>query len=460
MSGARSVLLFDFGGTLDSDGVAWKDRFFRIWTDEVEPVGREEFDRAFYSADDELVGSVPKELSLSATIERLGRGLAARLGPDTAAADRASRRFARETLAVLAGREALLARLASTHRLGIVSNFYGNLLAACEEAGIRRHFSAAIDSVDVGCVKPDPRIFEAALDALGARAEDAIFVGDSPGRDMAGARALGMKHVLLRPNTAGDGECCCPGDRVIARLEELPEALSSEPGGILAAGEGSRLRRDGWSVPKPLVSVGGVTLIEHAVRNLLAAAADPIAILFNEEEEDCERFVHEKFALALSGGGIDVALRTTPSSFETLRELSRRLPPGPALFSTVDAWCPREDFVRFAAEARRFPDATVLAVTNFVDDERPLWVRRDGDGRVTSVGGADGDAVTAGIYRFSERARARALTAPAELDRLRAFLRWLVEDGEPVRAVEISKVIDVDRGRDVALAEDLAATTP
>jgi HAD superfamily hydrolase (TIGR01509 family) len=464
MSGRPSVLLFDFGGTLDSDGVAWKDRFFRIWTDEVEPVGREAFDRAFYSADDELVGSVPKDLSLSATIERLGHGLTARLGADTAAADRASRRFAGETLAVLAGRGALLARLASTHRLAIVSNFYGNLLAACEEAGIRSHFSAAIDSADVGCVKPDPRIFQAALDALGARTEDAIFVGDSPGRDMAGARALGMQHILLRPNLEGDGfECCCPGDRVIARLEDLAEALSSslgtQPGGILAAGEGSRLRRDGWSVPKPLVPVGGVTLIEHAVGNLLAAAADPIAILFNEEEQDCERFVREKFARSLSGRGIDVALRTTASSLETFRELSRRLPPGPALFSTVDAWCPREDFVRFATEARRFPDATVLAVTRFVDDERPLWIRRDGDGRVTAVGGTEGDAVTAGIYRFSRRARERALAAPAELDRLRAFLRWLVEDGEPVRAVEISKVIDVDRARDVVLAEELAAAT-
>ena len=133
MKSARSVLLFDFGGTLDADGVAWKDRFFRIWTEEIGPVGRDAFDRAFYSADDELVGSVPKELSLSATIQRLGRGLAARLGTDTASADRASRRFSRETLGVLAGREALLAGLASTHRLGIVSNFYGNLAAACED---------------------------------------------------------------------------------------------------------------------------------------------------------------------------------------------------------------------------------------------------------------------------------------------------------------------------------------
>ena len=236
----------------------------------------------------------------------------------------------------------------------------------------------------------------------------------------------------------------------------IGENRAPELAGILAAGEGSRLRRDGWTVPKPLVPIGGVTLIEHAVENLLAAGADRIAILFNESEEDCARFVREKYA----GRGIEVALRTTPSSLETLRELSRRLPAGPALFSTVDAWCPREDFARFAEEARGFPEETVLAVTRFVDDERPLWVRRGANGRVAALGGDDGDCVTAGIYRFSARARTLAVSAPGSLDRLRAFLGWLVREGEPVRAVEIPKVIDVDRGRDVALAEELAAAAP
>ena len=226
-----------------------------------------------------------------------------------------------------------------------------------------------------------------------------------------------------------------------------------ELGGILAAGEGSRLRRDGWTVAKPLIPIGGVTLIEHAVENLLAAGADRIAILFNEAEADCLRFVREKFPRR----EIDVALRTTPSSLETFRELSRRLPSGPALVSTVDAWCPREDFVRFAREARRFPDSTVLAVTPFVDDERPLWVRRGRNGRVIEIGGPDGDCVTAGIYRFSARARELALSAPESLDRLRAFLAWLAGEGEPIEAVEIAKVIDVDRSRDVALAEELEA---
>lgn len=226
-----------------------------------------------------------------------------------------------------------------------------------------------------------------------------------------------------------------------------------ELAGILAAGEGSRLRRDGWSLPKPLVPVGGVTLIEHAIENLLAAGAERIAILFNEAEEDCARFVRTKFP----DHGIEVALRTTASSFETFRELSRTLPEGPALFSTVDAWCPRDDFVRFAREARRPGNGTVLAVTPFVDDERPLWVRREEDGRVKEIGGAEGDGVTAGFYRFSAEARVLALEAPESLARLRSFLGWLLDRGEPIGSVEIEKVIDVDRSRDVALAEELAA---
>ena len=223
---------------------------------------------------------------------------------------------------------------------------------------------------------------------------------------------------------------------------------------ILAAGEGSRLRRDGWSVPKPLVSVGGTTLIEHAIRNLLAAGAERIAILFNESEGDCAEFVRTKFSgLDVD---IDVALRTTPSSLETFRELSRTLPAGPALFSTVDAWCPREDFIRFAREARRL-EGTVLAVTRFVDDERPLGVRRGDGGRVEEIGGGAGDGVTAGFYRFSAEARALALEAPPTLERLRSFLGWLLARGEAIGSVEIEKVIDVDRSRDVALAEELAA---
>lgn len=248
--------------------------------------------------------------------------------------------------------------------------------------------------------------------------------------------------------------------------------LSIAAGGILAAGEGSRLRRDGWRISKPLVPIGGVPLIQHAIENLKAAGVLCIGVLFNEDEADCVRFVRARFPgigdetdpadrPAGRGGRVEIEVRvrvkTTASSFETFRELSAELPSGRALFQTVDAWCRAGDFLRFVREAEAAPaDTTVLAVTPLVDDERPLWTRCEGGasgGAIREIGGTAGDCATAGIYLFSPRARSLAVSSGA--DRLRFFLAELFEGGEPMLAVSIPEVVDVDRGRDVRLAEEL-----
>jgi putative hydrolase of the HAD superfamily len=228
MSSRASVLLFDFGGTLDADGVAWRQRFHRIWQEEAGEIASEDFDPAFYAADDALVGAVDPASTLTETVARLARGLAHRLGAEAPAAERAGDRFSRESLETLARRAPLLSRLARGRRLGIVSNFYGNLEGACREAGIRESFSVLVDSCDVGCTKPEPAIFHAALGKLGARPADALFIGDSIERDMAGARGIGMPHLLLKPADASGGDpfLCCPEDRVIRRLEEVEEAIA------------------------------------------------------------------------------------------------------------------------------------------------------------------------------------------------------------------------------------------
>ena len=105
-----------------------------------------------------------------------------------------------------------------------MSNFYGNLVTVCHNAAIRPFFGAIVDSVRVGCVKPDPRIFQSALDELGVRAADAVFVGDSLPRDMAGARAMGMRHIWLAGDAA-PATPCCPGDRVMQKLADLEGVL-------------------------------------------------------------------------------------------------------------------------------------------------------------------------------------------------------------------------------------------
>ena len=222
-------------------------------------------------------------------------------------------------------------------------------------------------------------------------------------------------------------------------------------GGIIAAGEGSRLREGGFAMPKPMVPVAGVPLIESTIRNLRAARVGPLAIIVNEQERECVDWIRARFAdLA-----VEFIVKTTQSSLESFGEVIRRHPGGRMLVTTVDAWCGEPDFVRFVEAAARRPlDATVLAVTPLIADEKPLRVAMTADGRITKIGGAAGELVTAGMYLVPDSVRTAAL--PAGLGRLRDFLRWLARSGAPIYGEIIEQVVDVDRAADVALAETLA----
>jgi len=203
-------------------------------------------------------------------------------------------------------------------------------------------------------------------------------------------------------------------------------------------------------MPKPLVPVAGVPLIDWVIGNFRAAGITSLVMIVNEQSRACRDWVHSRFPDL----DLDVIVKTTASSLESFLEVSRRLGGERALVSTVDAWCRPADFTRFLQTALSRPaDASVLAVTPLVADERPLWVDVDAAGRIRRIGGPDGTHVTAGMYMLSDRAR--ALSAPP-LGSLRQFLAWLHAQGEPMYAETIENVVDVDQQSDVVLAEALA----
>ncbi len=222
-------------------------------------------------------------------------------------------------------------------------------------------------------------------------------------------------------------------------------------GGIIAAGSGSRLRQGGWTVPKPMVTVAGIPLLERVIGNFQAAGITSLVMIFNDEHRDCERWARARFPHL----DLHIIVKTTASSLESFLEVSLHLGSGPALISTVDAWCYEKDFVSFVRAATQYPsDALVLGVTPFVDDERPLWVQLDPTtGRVTSLGEKSGNVVTTGMYLVPPRIR--RLSGPDGMGRLREFLTWVVKEGLPVYAVPIQTVVDVDRPEDIATAEKL-----
>jgi NDP-sugar pyrophosphorylase family protein len=220
-------------------------------------------------------------------------------------------------------------------------------------------------------------------------------------------------------------------------------------GGIIAAGDGSRLRQAGWTMPKPLVPVAGVPLIARVISNFQAAGIRSLRIIVNEAEQSCVDWVRGRFP------AMDVAfiVKTTASSYESFMVVTADPGHGRMLVSTVDAWCGEQDFRRFVEAARRRPpDATVLAVTPLVADEKPLWVDVDGTGRISALGERTGSLVTAGMYLVPDRRP----TPPDGLGRLREYLGWLHRSGEPMYGEVVETVVDVDRAEDVALAETLA----
>jgi 2-haloalkanoic acid dehalogenase type II len=114
-----------------------------------------------------------------------------------------------------------LARLAEDgHVVVIVSNWDCSLPDWLGPTGLLDHVAGVVTSADAGAAKPDRRIFERGLALAGARPEEAVHVGDSVENDVAGARALGIRPVLV----ARDG-AAPEGVEAVGSLAELPALL-------------------------------------------------------------------------------------------------------------------------------------------------------------------------------------------------------------------------------------------
>jgi HAD superfamily hydrolase (TIGR01509 family) len=112
--------------------------------------------------------------------------------------------------------EGLAAFRALGLRLVVVSNSDGTAERGLAAAGLRPYFEAVMDSAIVGFEKPDPRIFEHALAAIGCAPERAAHVGDLYHADVTGARAAGVHPVLLDPFDDWHGVDC-------ERARDLPD---------------------------------------------------------------------------------------------------------------------------------------------------------------------------------------------------------------------------------------------
>ena len=125
------------------------------------------------------------------------------------------------TVEFVSGLEDVLMELSDSYKLALLSNSWLEApRQALRDHGYGRWFDAMLCSFDIGVPKPDPRIFEFALDLLGVRANEAVMVGDSLEADIKGALGVGMRAVLV-----DDGFSEWVGPKVI-EFEEIIDVLS------------------------------------------------------------------------------------------------------------------------------------------------------------------------------------------------------------------------------------------
>ncbi|MYC75028.1 HAD family hydrolase [Candidatus Poribacteria bacterium] len=244
------ALVFDFGGTLDGNGIHWLERAYQFIHERHPEITREAFDAADKAAITEFalgdssiewsyqdgsmlpVGAVASEYAarctLRETTEAIAVGIYKRLGLSEKMKAAYVDWFCEGAAQSLEENRRWLETLQDTYQLAVISNNFGNTRGWCDEYGLSALLEVIIDSTVLGIAKPDARIFEAALSELGVVPSQAIYVGDSYSADMVGGKNAGMWTAWL----VGEQMKSCPDpslvDVQLSHLHELTDFLEEK----------------------------------------------------------------------------------------------------------------------------------------------------------------------------------------------------------------------------------------
>lgn len=227
---------------------------------------------------------------------------------------------------------------------------------------------------------------------------------------------------------------------------------------IIAAGEGSRLVQEGMKTPKPLLRLHGVPLIDRLIHLFLRHHATSISIIVNKEMTEVQ--AHLK-ALSLPVP-FHLLVQSTPSSMHSFHALSRFLTGDRFCLTTVDTIFQEDEFTQYI---RTFEQTSTLdglmAVTSFVDDEKPLYVKTDDDYMIQAFLDATDEPcryVSGGIYCLRNTVLPALDQAMEQgISRMRNYQRLLVSEGLHLKAYPFHKIIDIDHISDLAKAETFLA---
>ena len=221
---------------------------------------------------------------------------------------------------------------------------------------------------------------------------------------------------------------------------------------IIAAGEGSRLANEGVITPKPLIRLNGETMLDRLIRIFLANDAESVSIIVNREMEEVYKHLWE-LRLPVP---LHIIRKSTPSSMHSFYELSHSLSDSRFCLTTVDTIFREEEFSSYIKAFQDAGSDGLMAVTDYIDDEKPLYVETDGQMMIQGFHDEhypDARYISGGIYCLNHNSIPILQTSvEAGMSRLRNYQRQLVKSGLKLKAWPFSKIIDVDHPEDIRKA--------
>ncbi|NDW18927.1 HAD family hydrolase [Dysgonomonas sp. 216] len=229
-------VIFDYGGTIDSNGTHWAEVLWSAYQQFNIPVTKEVFREAYvygerYLATHPVIkpehnfGDLLKEkvrLQISYLVSNNFLEQSDKTEEYILAISNQCYNFARD---IISEEKTIIECLRKKYPMVLVSNFYGNIHAVLEDFGLLGYFDDIIESAVVGVRKPDPAIFGLGVEKIGLPAENIVVIGDSNSKDIVPATKVGCQTIWLKGPGWGDDDPNATADLVITDFMELKSAF-------------------------------------------------------------------------------------------------------------------------------------------------------------------------------------------------------------------------------------------
>lgn len=227
-------IIFDYGGTIDSNGKHWAEVLWEAYQDVKVPVTKEAFREAYVHGERYLAThpdvkpnhnfydllNIKTDIQINYLIAQKMLEDNDKTAKYSLAISEQCYNFAKN---IISKEKVILKALRERYPMVLVSNFYGNVQAVLGNFDLLEFFDDIIESAVVGVRKPDPAIFTLGVEKLNLPAESIVVIGDSHAKDIVPASKNGCQTIWLKGPGWGDDEENATADVVITDFMELKD---------------------------------------------------------------------------------------------------------------------------------------------------------------------------------------------------------------------------------------------